>query len=474
MKKSEKIELYNAFVANTKKRFTPLNKDGFYLRVHKGVLIIETTYYYKSEMYGHSYSNRYYFAKGVAFSCTYDYVKNIWKVQGDKFTNLRKDCIFTAISPPASNTSYRHTDRHAVQLGIKSFRETIFEFWNKLYPEWKLVNYKSTREYESHKYIMMLVRLMKNPALSLVHNELGHSWVVALGNYARQTNNIYGITAHANHNNYLELFDFNATNTKNFLRCSTSIYQWIKKYNINCHKAGVIKAVFDGDWEFGRLAHGDRIRTRWYNILDMSDRGKDFIRYYRKLEDLYGDFEADQLISLFDDTLHMNREIRLYNKIDFIYNRNRIHEIHDRVMNEYNVISENKKSSSEKDIQKSIDDKFKLIADRYSDMFIEIGSYHFSLPKTRSELNKDGKVQTHCVASRWSKIVNEECIIIFMRKEPNVPLLTVQLNLPNYNMVESRGYGNRELKLDEMTVLNEYVKMFKDKYYGGVWKDYIA
>jgi hypothetical protein len=76
------------------------------------------------------------------------------------------------------------------------------------------------------------------------------------------------------------------------------------------------------------------------------------------------------------------------------------------------------------------------------------------IPSCSQDVKAEGKNLNHCVSSYISRIINCESQIIFLRKEKNKSLVTVELR--GKTLIQAKGYGNRLIEKEEKSFLQEY------------------
>lgn len=89
-----------------------------------------------------------------------------------------------------------------------------------------------------------------------------------------------------------------------------------------------------------------------------------------------------------------------------------------------------------------------------------IDNYRIIMPKEATDLVDEGEYLGHCVASYVDKVVNGDCIVVFMREKDaeDVPYLTVEI-LPDRTIPQVEGMHKRsELTEDEKEFINRWAK----------------
>lgn len=112
----------------------------------------------------------------------------------------------------------------------------------------------------------------------------------------------------------------------------------------------------------------------------------------------------------------------------------------------------------------------------YSRMKKEMAKEGFIIrpPIDEAELVKEGNLLHHCVASYRDKIIDEHCIVLFVRaiSDPDTPLYTVELDYApgdtNFTVVQFKKiYDQDVLEPELLKMLNEYLQSRKPLIEGG-------
>lgn len=100
-----------------------------------------------------------------------------------------------------------------------------------------------------------------------------------------------------------------------------------------------------------------------------------------------------------------------------------------------------------------------IFAQRYSNFKPFVSeNYTVVAPVNSQDLQKEGDTLNHCVASYIKRVVDNECLILFLRKmnEPEEPLVTLEIR--NNSVVQARGLHNRPITANEKAALFEFAK----------------
>jgi hypothetical protein len=93
------------------------------------------------------------------------------------------------------------------------------------------------------------------------------------------------------------------------------------------------------------------------------------------------------------------------------------------------------------------------------------GEYHFIVPKTVYEFISNAKELNICANESYcKKIIKAQGkeILLFIRKKPHEPLLTLHINLENNSVKEFKAKENNEPTKAQNTKVEEYLKIIKD------------
>lgn len=93
--------------------------------------------------------------------------------------------------------------------------------------------------------------------------------------------------------------------------------------------------------------------------------------------------------------------------------------------------------------------------------------YSIIYPKCYTEIQKEGAVLNHCVASYVERVMKGETHILFLRETNKLDESLVTVEIRNGVIVQFRGSYNRKLSAEEMDFLNKYATNKKLKITGG-------
>ena len=120
-----------------------------------------------------------------------------------------------------------------------------------------------------------------------------------------------------------------------------------------------------------------------------------------------------------------------------------LHQTHD-------IVSRNHKIKLEAEQESIFQKKYKEFKSWVKDDYIVVA------PKTSTDLQKEGDVLNHCVASYIKRVIDGECEIYFLRlaESPDDSLVTFEVR--NKQIVQAKGLHNRYITDKERTALLKY------------------
>ena len=101
----------------------------------------------------------------------------------------------------------------------------------------------------------------------------------------------------------------------------------------------------------------------------------------------------------------------------------------------------------------------KIFESKYKDITgVAIGDYCVIPPRNSDDVKNEGNALNHCVASYIKRVIDDKCIILFLRlrKEMEKSLVTVEIE--GNRVIQARGMSNRNITNDERKALVEYCK----------------
>ena len=167
------------------------------------------------------------------------------------------------------------------------------------------------------------------------------------------------------------------------------------------------------------------------------------------LFDLYKQGCQNVPIVVYEDYLNLTKQY--YGKITNKYPKN--------LLSEEAIIT---RRCSEKDTIKSIAGNFEEVMSETEDFSYRnpIDKFAIVMPTIADELVEEGLQLGHCVASYVEKVVNGDCIVVFMRKseEKDIPYLTIEI-LPDRSVPQIEGLNKRhDLSKDEIDFIKRWAK----------------
>lgn len=236
--------------------------------------------------------------------------------------------------------------------------------------------------------------------------------------------------------------NINKTNVENILKLATEIEQRINYNNaiyfIDRFCESNIKMNSIKDYRVGYDNFFNTIKV--YNL--------DFNRFIDYISsDLYAqgiaEFNAD-VLRIYQDFLRM--QISLYGRVKEKYPKY-LRTEHDIVALKVTVYEQHKK-----------DLMLLNVVDNYKGLEFKDKEYCIILPESTINIVEEGVQQSHCVASYVDKVVNNETLIVFMRKvdEPEKSLVTVEVR--NDCITQAKGFANRSLYKGEKEFLQKWAK----------------
>lgn len=156
-----------------------------------------------------------------------------------------------------------------------------------------------------------------------------------------------------------------------------------------------------------------------------------FIDYI--LFDLYKQGCANNILRTYNDYLNMSQEYYGYVKEKYPKT----------LMTDHNILSlklieKRKISQNSNEFEKIMNDCENFAYQTLTDRFI------ISMPKVSMDLVDEGQQLNHCVASYVDKVVNGDCIVVFMREKenPDDSYLTIEI-LPDRSVSQIEGLNKR-------------------------------
>jgi hypothetical protein len=123
------------------------------------------------------------------------------------------------------------------------------------------------------------------------------------------------------------------------------------------------------------------------------------------------------------------------------------------LMSQEQILSRQYEKIKDKILNENIEKNYKKLK-KYE---TTIKKYIFKIPKNVEEIIYEGKYQNHCIHSYTHKTIEENYMMVFVRKieDPETPYLTFLFK--DKDIDQARGKNNRFLNDEEKIVLNNYV-----------------
>lgn len=90
----------------------------------------------------------------------------------------------------------------------------------------------------------------------------------------------------------------------------------------------------------------------------------------------------------------------------------------------------------------------------------EIDGFRFIYPRKASEIQAEGRNQHNCVATYISRVLSEDCHIMFMRPITDINTSYITLEIRNNKIVQAKRKYNREPSKKELGVIDKWNKKY--------------
>lgn len=171
------------------------------------------------------------------------------------------------------------------------------------------------------------------------------------------------------------------------------------------------------------------VRTFKELNFDTSDLMKRLVRFVRKVEFLDIDIYYDYISAL----IHQNGiTIKDFFDKDYIERHNVLLELRQR---RYTLQEEK---------------KYSLVAKELSWIDREYNGYYIIVPKNIKAFKEEGDIQHNCVyqLGYYNAVINKQSIIVFLRKDKNLPYVTIEYDYETFEVLQARGKYNQRLNKD--------------------------
>lgn len=215
-------------------------------------------------------------------------------------------------------------------------------------------------------------------------------------------------------------------------------------------------SILEGPNEFTGLLN---ITTSYNQIVAELEAAKNILNYH-----VFGNKELSpmELYERFKDvnSYYINDTIKMYKVInrdktlkDF-YNTLKtttMEELHDKYQLVYKAITNAK-----------IEQEYQEVISQLNVQEYDNGEFSITIPKTTKDIINEGKALHHCVGVYVDKIVRREDMIYFLRKDKNIPYVTIEVKDKKVTQVEG-DMNNRFISKNtpEYNAIKEWAKLNK-------------
>lgn len=162
---------------------------------------------------------------------------------------------------------------------------------------------------------------------------------------------------------------------------------------------------------------------------DTSDLMKRLVQFVRKVEFLDTDIYYDYIRAI----SHQNgTTIKDFFDKDYIER----HNILVRLRQQRYTLQEEK--------------NYSLVAKELSWIDREYNGYYIVVPKNIKAFKEEGDIQHNCVyqLGYYNAVINKQSIIVFLRKDKNLPYVTIEYDYDTFEVLQARGKYNQSLNED--------------------------
>ena len=94
--------------------------------------------------------------------------------------------------------------------------------------------------------------------------------------------------------------------------------------------------------------------------------------------------------------------------------------------------------------------KYSLVAKELSWIDREYNGYYIVVPKNIKAFKEEGDIQHNCVyqLGYYNAVINKRSIIVFLRKDKNLPYVTIEYDYETFEVLQARGKYNQRLNKD--------------------------
>lgn len=178
-----------------------------------------------------------------------------------------------------------------------------------------------------------------------------------------------------------------------------------------------------------------------YNYKTNPERLMTYLLRSTKVEQ--GILRPSEALTLLKDYVRMNRHMeRDYEKFP-----DSLKKVHDIAAMNYNISNDVHKEKA-----------FTKAMELHENLAHRGRSYSIILPATPKDLIKEGSSLHHCVASYVNDVIDEKCVVVFLRNNKSLEMPHVTVEVKGQRVVQARGQANRDLRADERAMLNTWAK----------------
>lgn len=107
-------------------------------------------------------------------------------------------------------------------------------------------------------------------------------------------------------------------------------------------------------------------------------------------------------------------------------------------------------------VQEEEEETFKSRYEDFKEYKTKDKEYMIIAPKNSSDLKKEGDTLNHCVASYIKRVIDGSCKILFLRRNKEESLITIEVR--NNRIVQVKGLHNRKPNDNEVKALKEFAE----------------
>lgn len=215
-------------------------------------------------------------------------------------------------------------------------------------------------------------------------------------------------------------------------------------------------SIFEGPNEFTGLLN---ITTSYNQIVSELETAKNILNYH-----VFGNEELSpmELYERFKDvhSYYINDTIKMYRVInrkktlkDFydVLKTTTIDELHDKYKLVYQAITNAK-----------IEQEYQEVISQLNVQEYDNGKFSITIPKSTQAIIEEGRKLRHCVGVYVDKVIRREDMIYFLRKDRNVPYVTIEVKDKKVTQIEG-GLDNRYISKDseEYKAIQEWARINK-------------